>query len=209
MNQLAEAKRTQLLEEGLAIIYRSQVTPGHAQVALDLKPSLCLGVVEVVGGWATVPGVPPGGKSHLLDFRSLHHAPRLPLDAKLCKPLHLACSSSKSSRARAATPVRSETGKEVQNPPATTCPGEAPSEGGCQSGGTGRPGLACKVCGPGSQLHRLRLLCAHARSGPPVRAAAQGATTSSSGAVWAKCEGLRVTMRLAPLRRAKVAWSES
>ena len=49
MNQLAEAKRTQLLEEGLAIIYRSQVTPGHAQVALDLKPSLCLGVVEVVG----------------------------------------------------------------------------------------------------------------------------------------------------------------
>ena len=24
-----------------------------------------------------------------------------------------------------------------------------------------------------------------------------------------KCEGLRVTMRLAPLRRAKVAWSES
>ena len=58
MNQLAEAKRTQLLEEGLAIIYRSQVTPGHAQVALDLKPSLCLGVVEVVGGWATVPGVP-------------------------------------------------------------------------------------------------------------------------------------------------------
>ena len=167
MNQLAEAKRTQLLEEGLAIIYRSQVTPGHAQVALDLKPSLCLGVVEVVGGWATVPGVPPGGKSHLLDFRSLNHAPRLPLDAKLCKPLHLACSSSKSSRARAATPVRSETGKEVQNPPATTCPGEAPSEGGCQSGGTGRPGLACKVCGPGSQLHRLRLLCAHARSGPP------------------------------------------
>ena len=30
MNQLAEAERKQLLEEGLAIIYRGRVTPGHA-----------------------------------------------------------------------------------------------------------------------------------------------------------------------------------
>lgn len=45
-----------------------------------------------------------------------------------------------------------------------------------------------------------------------VRALAEktyGVRISKSGAAWAKCEGLRVTMRLAPLRRAKVAWSES
>ncbi len=36
-----------------------------------------------------------------------------------------------------------------------------------------------------------------------------GVRISKSGAAWAKWEGLRVTMRLAPLRRAKVAWSES
>jgi len=44
---------------------------------------------------------------------------------------------------------------------------------------------------------------------PSVGGSVQGVTTSNSGAVWAKCEGFRVTMRLAPLRRAKVAWSES
>ena len=30
MNQLTEGERKQLLEEGLAIIYRGRVTPGHA-----------------------------------------------------------------------------------------------------------------------------------------------------------------------------------
>ena len=37
----------------------------------------------------------------------------------------------------------------------------------------------------------------------------QGVKISKAGAAWAKCEGLRVTMRLAPFRRAKVACSES
>ena len=37
----------------------------------------------------------------------------------------------------------------------------------------------------------------------------QGVRISKSGAAWAKCEGLRVTMRTAPLPLAKVACSES
>lgn len=35
--------------------------------------------------------------------------------------------------------------------------------------------------------------------------AGYGVRISTSGATWAKCEGLRVTIRFAPLRRAKVA----
>ena len=53
--------------------------------------------------------------------------------------------------------------------------------------------------------------CASARQGAGGRGrqAAYGVRISKSGAAWAKWEGLRVTMRLAPLRRAKVAWRES